>query len=193
MDITNVINKIHSDSNIVGATINDTLKYEYDYNGYPVSLYYTDSDALKHILRIVIEVGDTTYLIVETFSECDCIYEMKTYIDPELYNALKFNVLYVNKKCRTTPFFEEMKSSILNHTPVIANVPVKVYTHNHPEYKPYFETVIRKKMSETMKKRIWDSYDSNLAKKIMDYCNDMQTLRFTTDITRAHDIKAFFD
>ena len=194
MNITNLIEKLHNDYNNLDNRINNTLRYQFKYNTYLTDVLYTEMDGLEQTLRLIVRVDDLDYLIVEYFSRCEDTYTMQTYIDPEIYERIKFSVLLVNGKCKTNPYFEAMKEQLLVNNPIVQpNPPRNYYHHQDEEYKPFFETTIRKHMSPQMRDRILKCYSTDLARRILFFCDNTQTLRFTTDENRAKNIEAYLD
>ena len=193
LDITALINKIQTDYNEPGNLINSTLRYQFTYNGFVTDVFYTKVNGLEQSLRLVVKILDVDYLILEHFSYSDGKYEIQTYLDPEIYNALKFTLFYVNCKCSTTPYFQEMHDTLIDAVPIKEEDAERhYYRHHNDEYKPFFETTVRKHMSEKMRNRIYKGYDSVLAAKIIKYCGTTQTLRFTTDIAKSKSIDVYF-
>ena len=193
LDITSLINKIHADYNNPNNLTNNTLRYQFEYNGFITDVFYTKTNGLEQSLRLVVKVSDEDYLIVEHFSCNNGKYEIQMYLDPEIYSALKFTLLFVNGKCSTTPYFTKMNEALIKATPLKADNTVRNYhRYRNDEYKPFFETTIRKHMSQKMRDRIYKSYDHDLATKIIKYCGTTQTLRFTTDIVKSKSVDVYF-
>ncbi len=194
MDITDLIVKIHKDYDNTANRVNNTLRYQFIYNCCITDVLYTEVSGLEQTLRLIIRVDDLDYLIVEHFSESDGEYSIETYIDPEIYEHIKYCVLLVGGKIKTNPYFEAMRDQLLSNTPIVhPDISRNYFHHQDAEYKPYFETTVRKKMSSKMRDRIIQSYNKDLARRILDFCGDTQTLRFTADENRARNIEVYFD
>lgn len=193
LDITALIHKIHDDYNNLNNLTNGTLRYQFEYNGFITDVFYTKANGLEQSIRLIVKVASMDYLIVEHFSQNNGGYEIQTYLDPEIYSLLKFSLLYVNGKCSTTPYFAKMNNDLLNATPLKDDgVQRNYYRYKNDEYKPFFETTVRKHMSQKMKDRIYKGYDYALATKIIKYCGTTQTLRFTSDISKSKSIDVYF-
>lgn len=194
MDITNLIAKLHKDYNNSDNLVNNTLRYQFEYNNFLTDVLYTESAGLEQTLRLIVRVDDVDYLIVEFFSRCEETYTMQTYIDPEIYERIKFSVLFVNGKCRTNPYFDAMREQLLVNDPIVhPNLPRNYYHHQDDTYKPFFETMVRKHMSPKMRDRILQSYSTDLARRILLFCGNTHTLRFATDENRARNIEVYLD
>lgn len=193
MDITIAYNKVKQDFENAQYKVNDTIRYQFLYNGFINDVFYTQKNGLEQSLRVIAKVNDIDYMFIEHFSFANDICEIKTYIDSELYKELKFSLFFVNGKCLTTPYFEKMRECIEKTHPLPKQDDNRnYYHHTDDEYKPFFETVVRKHMSNKMRKRIFDSYDKALATRILKFCGNTQTLRFTTDITKSKSIDVYF-
>ena len=190
MDATFLIKKIHQDYEQSNYLVNGTIKYTLNYNGYPVTVMYSKDNNLSNALRIIITVDRTDYLLIEYIYKNDDNFEINTFIDNEIYNELQFSFFQLkNKKCPTEPFFDKIKDHIIKNEPVITPEPERHYYQRHNNnFLPYFETVVRHKMSNIMRQRIIHSYPKDLAYKILEYCKNTYTLRFTEDENRAKDI-----
>lgn len=193
MDVTKMINKLRTDYSKIGAVSSDTIKYMLEYNGYSIGVFYSATPALRKTLRLVIDDGVKKYLLVEYFTEDNNTYNMCTYVDPEIYSALKFTVFYKDGKCKTTPLFEAIEKAILVKEPIKSGKPGNGYVHKSSTYNPFSETTVRTKMSDEMRERIKRNYAPALARKILAYCGDTHTLRFTSDEEKARDIEAYLD
>lgn len=77
MNITNLIEKLHNDYNNLDNRINNTLRYQFEYNTYLTDVLYTEMDGLEQTLRWIVRVDDLDYLIVEYFSLCEETYRKK--------------------------------------------------------------------------------------------------------------------
>ncbi len=199
MNVTNMIQKIHKDYQNNELVVNSSIKYRFYYNGYQTDVFYTTSDGLQNQLLIVITIDDINYLTTVYFSRTtDGQYFMNYYLPPELYKNVQFTLLYVDRKCSTTPYFDEMKKAILNNLPIPTNHASDINGRHLHQYKeiednPFFETIIRKPMSLKMIKKIKNKYDYNVAQQILKYCGKTKTLRFTSDISRSKDILAYIN
>ena len=188
-----MVEKLNSDFLDSRASLNNTIKYELMYNNYKTDVYYSKTSSLKNVIRLVLDVDGKKYLITEQFSEHDGKYKMNTYVNSEIYELLKFSLFYVDGRCKTNPFFEEIINKILNKSPILSPPPQVDYKYKNSDYNPYFETTVRTTMSDKMKERIKQNYIPALAHKIFEYCGDTLTLRFTSDPSKARDIEAYFD
>lgn len=199
MNVTPMINKILSDYNNKELNVNFSIKYRFMYNGFQTDIFYSSMNGLQNQLLISINVNDIDYLTTLYFSKNgNDEYFMNYYLPPELYKNVKFTLLYVNGKCSTTPYFEQMVSTILNTTPISTNF--KNYSKHRNMYKyknhvdnPFFETFVRVPMSPGMVNKINCKYDKNTAHQIFKYCGKIKTLRFTSDITKSKDILTFIN
>jgi len=193
LNITDLIIKFHTDGKIRENLINNTLRYQFTYNGYTSDLFYSFDKNLHNVLRLIVSVNGVDYLFVEYINHVDGKYTIVPYIDNEIYSKIKFSLLYVGGKCSTTPYFTTMLEQVLQNQPLVFPDGNRNYfRHQHKDYHPYFQTTIRKTMSERMRERIYKSYDKKLAEHIIKFCGNSQTLRFTSSIDKANDIVAYF-
>ena len=154
---------------------------------------------MQHQLLLAIRIDDIDYLSTLYFSKKDDgQYYMNYYISTELYNNVKFTLLLVKGKCNTTPYFEKMRRCILDTMPVPSNHVEDINGRNQHSYtdcedNPFFETIIRKKMSEKMARKIKQKYDYSVSQQIFKYCGKTKTLRFTSDIAKSKDIVTYLN
>ena len=199
MEVTALINKIKNDYQNIDLLVNSALKYRFHYNGYETAVFYTTINGLQNQLSLIITVNGIDYLTTLYFSHNDeKQYYMNYYLPPELYNKVKFTLLFVDHKCNTKPYFEKMSNAIINNNPIPSNYVDDINQKNLYKYKqitdnPYFETTVRKKMSPEMKKKIFIKYNNDVANKIIKYCGNTLTLRFTSDISRSKDILTYIN
>lgn len=201
MIVTDLIKKLCSDYEVSCLQVNHSLKYSFGYNGYLTDIFYTKQDNMQNQLLVAIEVDGITYLSTLYFSKDENEnYQMKYYLPPELYDNVKFSLLYIasEKKCPVTPYFNQMHNCIMNTQPEAVNARQNingrnVHRYGRPEDNPFFETIIRKPMSDDMKEKVWKKYSTAVAKQIFKFCGATKTLRFTSDITRAQDILTFIE
>lgn len=194
MIVSNVINKMFNDYQNINLTVNSCLKYSFTYNGCITDVFYTKKDGLQNQILICINVNNIDYISTLNFRlNKDNEYSMNFYLPTELYSKVQFDLLYVGGKCSTTPYFKTMVNAIMNNAAIPSNHRdelghKKIYKYSANESAPYFETVIRKKMSSEMKQKICKKYDSELSNKILKFCGNTHTLRFTNDINKSKDI-----
>ena len=199
MIVSNVINKIFNEYQNINLTVNSCLKYSFTYNGYKTDVFYTEMDGLQNQILICINIDNIDYISTLNFGlNKDNEYSRNFYLPIELYNKVQFNLLYVDGKCSTTPYFETMVNEIMNNAAIPSNHRdelgrKKIYKYNANESAPYFETIIRKKMSYKMKQKICKKYDSELSNKILEFCGSTHTLRFTNEINKSKDISVLIN
>lgn len=197
MIVTDTITKMLADYKRNDMSVNSSIKYRFIYNGCETDVYYTTQNGLEHQLLLSIKVDSIDYLTTVYFRKNETgNYSICTYLPPELYKKVKFKLLLVNGRCETIPYFESMCYAIKNTEPVASNHVADIgkknlYRYGSDSDNPYFETIIRKKMSSDMKDKIFQKYGSAIAKEILQFCGNTKTLRFTSDITKSKDILAF--
>ena len=169
MVVTMMFLKLNRDYADEDNLVNNTLKYELQYNNQCVAIFYSKANGLGNTLRVVVTVDDVDYLFVEYISTDGTDYHLNTYIDEEIYSALQFSFFQLpSGKCPTNSFFEAINNHILSHNPT--HTPERhrnYYVHHNSEYCPYFETIVRTHMFDKMRQRIWGSYDKELAKRLL--------------------------
>ena len=199
MIVTETILKILDDYTNINAVVNSSIKYRFTYNQCPTDVFYTTQDGLNNQLLFSLNVDETDYLTSVYFSkDSSGEYYMSAYLPPELYKKVKFKLLLVNGKCDTIPYFEEMCRAIKESEPIPSNHHDYIsgrdyYRYGNETENPFFETFIRKKMSEDMKHKVLALYGSTVAKQILKFCGNTKTLRFTSDITKSKDILTFLN
>lgn len=198
MIVTDLVEKLHSDYLVPRLPVNDSLKYSFTHNGCLTDVFYTQSDEMQNQLLIAIDIENITYLSTLYFSEDnDGEYYMNYYLPPELYNNVKHSLLS-GDGYSTTPYFNAMRSCIMSTAPVADSAKRNIGGRTVHKYKshidnPFFETIIRKPMSDDMKMKIRKKYPFHIANQIFAFCGATKTLRFTADITRAQDILTFIN
>lgn len=199
MIVTETILKVLDDYTNIDAAVNSSVKYRFTYNQCVTDVFYTTQDGLKNQLLFSIKVDETDYLTAVYFSkDSSGEYYMSAYIPSELYNKVKFKLLLVNGKCDTIPYFEEMCRTIKESEPIPSNHKEYIsgkdyYRYGSETENPYFETIIRKKMSEDMRRKVLALYGTTVGKQILKFCGNTKTLRFTSDITKSKDILTFLN
>lgn len=196
--VTDAITKILSDYNNIDLQVNSALKYRFSYNGYVTDAFYTVEDGLAKQLLVLITINGVTYVTTLNFNQKENEYYMNFYLPNELYEKVKFSLLYVNNRCATKPYFEAMFNYILTHQPIailhreeLRNRQIYQYTLERD--KPYFKTTRRDSMSERMRAKILDKYSPELAKKIFRFCGKTKTLVFTDKIEESKDIEIYMN
>lgn len=194
MIVSNIINKIFNEYQNINLTVNSCLKYSFTYNGYKTDVFYTEMDGLQNQILICINIDNIDYISTLNFGlNKDNEYSMNFYLPIELYNKVQFNLLYVDGKCSTTPYFETMVNEIMNNAAIPSNhrdeLGRKKYI-NIMLMNPHLilKQLYVKKMSSKMKQKICKKYDSELSYKILEICGSTHTLRFTNDINKSKDI-----
>lgn len=193
MDITNVVNRLHTDFQNADNIVNRSVKYSFHYHDSDTSIYYTQANQLGNYLMLVICVDNKYYLVSLYFSEYNGLYKIPPYIPEEIYPLI---CPYIFKQDNYSPvkYFEKICETILNGHPITSNYKTDINKYELHEYQnkhdcPFFECFVRVNMSPDMKKKIKAKYDSQLAYQIINYCHNMgKTCRFTPDINKAHDI-----
>lgn len=196
--VTSMIAKVLSDYNNSDMLVNSALKYRFYYNGYETDVFYTIKDGLQNQLLLSITVEDVTYVTTLSFRKVKNEYHMMYYLSNELYKKIQFSLLYVDKHCTTTPYFEAMSNFIMNHQPITVKHRDELgrrraYTYKFEGNNPYFKTTKRSPMSEKMKNKILKKYDKELAQKILKFCGQTRTLVFTPNIEDSKDIEVYMD
>lgn len=197
MNVTLMINKIFYDYENTELTVNTSIKYRFMYNGYQTDVFYTTANGLQSQLLICIAINDTDYLSTLYFSKnANDEYFMNYYLTSDLYEKVKFSLLYRNGRCAATPYFESMVQAIMNNAPIPSHhirelKSRNLYQYKYNEDKPFFDTIIRKNMSNPMKKKINNKYGSAIAQQIITFCGSNRTLRFTSDFTKSKDILTY--
>ena len=115
-----------------------------------------------------------------------------------LNNQLLFSLNVDETDYLTSVYFEEMCRAIKESEPIPSNHHDYIsgrdyYRYGNETENPFFETFIRKKMSEDMKHKVLALYGSTVAKQILKFCGNTKTLRFTSDITKSKDILTFLN
>lgn len=193
MDITKVVNKLENDYNNAAYVINKSIKYSFNYYNSNTTIYYSKENELQNQIILIICVNRIDYLTTIYFLESNNQYTITPYIPAEIYPHIRQDMFESNNNSPIL-YFERMCSVILNSHPIVANYGADLSEHDFYVYNdhnecPFFETFIRKNMSLAMKQKIYKRYDNDLAKKIIAYCKENnQTLRFTSDFNRSHDI-----
>lgn len=193
MNITNVVNKLKSDYQNTQNIINKSIKYSFDYHNSHTSIYYLQENDLQNQILLVICVNNKYYLTTITFSLINNEYNTRRYIPDEIYPYIK-NEMFEKDNYSPVPYFNKMFSVILNNDPITTNYKVDTENcefHTYKDHKecPLFETFIRKSISPDMKEKIYKRYSNELAKEIIKYCYQTgETLRFTSDFNKSHDI-----
>lgn len=191
MDITNVVDKLRNDYHNTQNIINKSVKYSFDYHHSHTDIYYLEENGLKNQILLSICVKDKYYLTTICFSNND--YEINPYIPNEIYQHIK-NDIFSMDGYSPVPYFNKLCSVIINKVPIVTDYKDDIKNHNYHIYKdhnecPFFETFTRKNISDNMKEKIYKRYNNDLANKIIKYCYQTgQTLRFTSDFNKAHDI-----
>lgn len=193
MNITDAINKLHTDYQNADNIVNCSIKYSFDYHGSNTSIYYTQENQLGNYIMLIICVNNNYYLTSLYFSEYNGLYEISPYIPKEIYPLIS---PYIFKQDNYSPvkYFEKICESILNSYPITSNYKTDINKHKLHIYQnnqdcPFFECFVRVNMSTNMKKKIRERFNSQLASQIISYCHNIgKTCRFTSDINKAHDI-----
>jgi len=197
MIVTETILKMLDDYVNIDAAVNSSVKYRFIYNQHTTDVFYTNRDGLQNQLLISLKVDETDYLTSVYFSkDSSGEYYMSAYMPSELYKKVKFKLLLVNGKCDTIPYFEAMCRAIKESEAIPSNHKEYLsgkhyYRYGNETENPYFETIIRKKMSPDMRRKVLALYGSTVAKQIFKFCGNTKTLRFTSDITKSKDILTF--
>lgn len=193
MIITEVVNKLQKEYHNSQNMINKSLKYSFNYYNSHTAIYYLQENGLQNQILLAICVNGKYYLTTIYFSLFNYEYEIKPYIPNEIYSPIKKEI-FEKDNYSPEPYFQKICSVILNNNPIITNYKTDTNKYKFYAYKaenecPFFETFIRKNISNDMEKKVRERYCNDLANKIIKYCyQTRKTLRFTSDINRAHDI-----
>lgn len=193
MNITNVVNKLHTDYQNTDNVVNRSVKYSFRYHDSDTSVYYAKTINLERYITLVVSVNNVYYLISLPIKENNNSFELTPYIPEEVYPLIR---PFIFEKDNNSPikYFEKICSVILNTQPITTNYETDINNHNLYVYHnkcdyPFFQNFVRANMSPDMKKKIKKQYGNPLADQIINYCYNMgKTCRFTPDITKARNI-----
>lgn len=193
MDITKAVNKLHTDYHNADNIVNRSIKYSFHYHNSYTSVYYIKTNDLGRCIILVVSVNSFCYLMSIPFNESHNLYYITPYIPEEIYPLL---YPFIFKKDHNSPvqYFEKIIETVLNTQPITTNYVTDInrkdlYTYKNNFDCPFFQNFVRANMSYKMKNKIRKQFGSDLATQIINYCRNMgKTCRFTSDITKAHDI-----
>ncbi len=167
--------------------INNSIRYDFTHNGYNCHIYYTPCNGLQNSITIIVDINNTFYPFAIHMINSTNVSE---YIPNEIYTSI--NNLFVTDNYSTHDFFEHIRDTIINTVPVGNSINPHTpgfYHYQNPDNNPYFECFARQNMSDKMKKRLYNTYPANFVHDLLYFCRQHNiTTRFTSDITRAHDI-----
>lgn len=194
--VTNIISKILSDFTSTDLAVNSALKYRFSYNGHNTDVFYTVNDGLQRQLLLAIVVNSVAYITTLEFTHAGNDYYMNFYLPNELYEKIKFSLLYVNGHCFVKPYFEQMSDYIISHQPIAVKHRELLRKYSAYKYQsvlenPYFKTIKRVPMSRNVQEKILKKYDKRLAEQILNFCGSTHTLVFTSNIEDSRDIEAY--
>ncbi len=185
INLSDACNNLHTHYRLY--SVNDSLRYDFVHNGYNCRIYYVDTSALRDLLTLVVEINNVLFPFSIAIFDPEHVSE---YIPPEIYSHTK--PVFQANDYSPHPFFQHIGNAILNEHVMHEHVDITrpdFYHYQNESYKPYFWRFVRQRISKDKKDRIYKSYPSDLAKRLITFCfQEHVNPHFTSDQSRAKDI-----